>query len=131
MKQDRAQQLNTDTAYAEVNPGQFIISLRESVGWTQAQLARSCGIDPADLSKMEHNRRKVSSVWLILFMEAVHREKARLRRDQAFASDEQKRLYERHAVGLMQDLERLGMSDGKIEGVRETMSGLIKSVFAE
>lgn len=131
MKKDQVVQSNTRESHQEVKPGQYVIALRESVGWTQADLARNTGIDPADLSKMEHGRRKVSAIWLILFMEAVDREKARLRRDQSFSTDQQKRLYDRHAVGLLQDLQRLGMSDRKIEGVRETMSGLIKSVFAE
>lgn len=131
MNQDRAVQSNTVMSYQDVDPGQYIVSLRESVGWSQAELARKTGVDPADLSKMEHNQRKVSSLWLIVFMEAVRIEKDRLRRDYEFASDQQKRIYEQHAIGLVHDLERLGMSESKLEGVRETMSGLIKSVFAE
>lgn len=131
MNKDRAAQSNTGAFYMDVDPGKYIIALRESVGWSQADLARVTGIDPADLSKMERNLRKVPSVWLILFIEAVRREKDRLRRDQEFSSNEQQRIYERYAVGMINDMEALGMSERKIEGVRETMSGLIKSVFAE
>lgn len=123
--------LETTTAsYTSVNTGEYVVALRQSVGWSQADLARATGIDKSDLSKIEHNQRKLSSVWLILFQEAVDREKARLRRDTQFADEHAQRMFERYAVGMLQEMSDLGMSDSKIAGVRETMSGLIKSVFA-
>lgn len=129
MNKDRAAQSET-TSYNTIDLGQYVISLRESVGWSQADLARHTGIDPADLSKMERNNRKVTATWLLIFQEAVQREKTRLRKDQRFASMQEQRFYDRYVIGMMNDMEALGMSDSKIEGVRETMSGFIKSVFA-
>lgn len=131
MNKDQAAQSNTATHNSEIEPGQYIVRLRESVHWSQADLARNTGIDPADLSKMEHKQRKVSAIWLIIFTEAVNKEKERLRKDQQFSSAQQQRIYDRYTVGLLGDLQALGMSDSKIEGVRETMTGLIKSVFAD
>lgn len=130
MTQNHSQETIAGISYTDVDTGRYVIELRESVHWTQADLARATGIDKSDLSKIEHNQRKLSGVWLILFQEAVNREKERLRRDTHFTEDEAQRIYDRYTAPMLQEMHNLGMSDSKIAGVQETMSGLIKSVFA-
>lgn len=130
MAQNHTQETMTGISYTAVDTGRYVIDLRESVHWTQADLARATGIDKSDLSKIEHNQRKLSGVWLILFQEAVDREKERLRRDDHFTQNEAQRIYDRYTAPMLQEMHHLGMSDSKVAGVQETMRGLIKSVFA-
>lgn len=130
MAQDRAAQSHIDMSYTDVDTGAYVIALRESVGWSQAELARQTGIDKSDLSKIENNKRKLSGVWLIIFQEAVHREKNRIRSDYQFQTEQQQQIYNTITVKLLGTLEQIGVSESRIDGVRETMNGLIKSVLS-
>lgn len=130
MAKDFTTKSHTGVSYEDLDPGKYVIQLRESVGWSQAELARRIGIDTSDLSKVENNKRNPSGIWLILIYEAVQEEKDRLRRDTRFASEQEQRFYDNYVVKMLRDMQQLGMSDARIEGVRETMSGFIKSIFS-
>lgn len=131
MAKDRAAQSHNEMSRKRVDTGRYVVTLRESVGWSQAELARQTGIDKSDLSKIENNKRNLSGTWLILFQEAVAREKDRLRSDSHFETEQQQRIYNNFTVKLLDTLEQMGLSESRIEGVRETMTGLIKSVLSE
>lgn len=46
-------------AHAKLSTGEVIRMLRELKGWTQAELARRCGISPSNLSLLEHDRLEI------------------------------------------------------------------------
>ena len=46
-------------AYATLSSGEVIRMLRELKGWTQAELARRCGISATNLSLLENDRVEI------------------------------------------------------------------------
>lgn len=129
-KKDTEQQ-NQDNMHEEhVDVGAYIIALRESVGWTQADLIRHTGIDKGLVSRYESNQRKVSDENFVKIQRAVMAEKDRRLHDGSFTDPQGQYFYDQYIVGMLREMNHLGMSEARMEGVRESISGIIKSALA-
>lgn len=130
MAQDRTSKQNIDPM-EPVDVGAHIVALRDSLGWSQADLARWLDIDAANLSKIEHNQRRISAEKLLQIQTLVHREQEKRLHSGDFAMEQGRQLYEHIVPNLVREMNHLGMSQAKMDGIRESISGAIKSAFSD
>lgn len=108
---------------------EFVIDQRLSVDWTPADLARNAGIDTGNLSKLESGQRGADGITITRIVKAVNEEKER-RLHKASFLNEKERQYCNMVTDITIDMNRSGFSQPKIDGVRESMNGIIKGVLA-
>lgn len=107
----------------------FVIAQRESVGWSQADLCRATGMNAGNLSNLENANRGTSGYMMMNIVKAVMQERERRLGDASFLHDKE-RQYNEQIANIVRDLDRSGLSQTKVDGVRESMNGIIKSVLA-
>jgi transcriptional regulator with XRE-family HTH domain len=56
MKKHQASDFVPAKPRAKITTGEVIWMLRELKGWTQKELSSRCGINPSNLSQLEHDR---------------------------------------------------------------------------
>lgn len=110
--------------------GKFIVTQRESVGWSQAELARKIDYDVANLSKVESNRRGISGKKVVHIYNLVQKER-KDRQHQKSVQQQSMQKCANYADDMYRELHQGGMSVGKARGVQESVKAILKSAFTD
>lgn len=130
MREQTSEQQHNEQAQRERQEmAEFVIAQRESVGWSQADLCRATGMNAGNLSNLENAHRGTSGYMMMCIVKAVMQERERRLGDASFLHDKE-RQYNEQISNIVRDLDRSGLSQTKVDGVRESMNGIIKSVLA-
>lgn len=129
MNQDEQNNNSIDPS-ENADVGAFIVHLRESVGWTQAELARKMECDVANLSKVESNRRGISAKKLVYIYELVRQERKE-RQQQDAVQQQSLRKCANYIEDVYREILQSGMPEGRARVVRETMDALVKGTYSD
>lgn len=130
MNRQQTEQQYSDRTMERKAVGARVVQLRESVNWSPADLCRHTGIDSGNLSKIERGQKGIGSYTLLQIELAVEAERDRRLRDGSFTDAKGRYYMNEYVANMCKELGAEGISQTKVDGVRESMSGIIKSVLA-
>lgn len=110
--------------------GDHIKDLMNSVNWSPAELCKWADVDSGNLSKALKGEKGVTGYTLLMIQQAVQKEQ-RERRQRASFRDEKSEAVRRKVIPQMDDMmTRDGLSSDKVDGICESVAGIIKSAYA-
>lgn len=110
--------------------GDHIQDLLKSVNWQPADLCKWAGVDSGNLSKALKGEKGVTGYTLLMIQQAVQKEQKE-RRQRASFRDEKSEAVRRKVIPPVDDMmTRDGLSSDKVDGVCESIAGIIKSAYA-
>lgn len=110
--------------------GDHIAELLDSVNWQPADLCRHTDINSGNLSKVLKGEKGVSGYTLWQIEQAVQQQRE-LRRQRASFRDERSEAVRKRLIPPVNDMMvHDGLSSDRVDGVCESIIGIIKSAYA-
>lgn len=110
--------------------GEEIARLMASVNWSSADLCRHTDLNSGNLSKVLKGERGISAYNLMMVQQAV-REEQEIRRHRASFRDERGEAIRKKVLPQMSEMmTHDGLSPDRVDGVCESITGIIKSAYA-
>lgn len=110
--------------------GEYVSQLLLDVNWSPADLCKHTELNSGNLSKVLRGEKGISSYTLLMIQQAV-REEQKIRRQRADFRDEKSEAVRNKVIPPVNEMmTNDGLSPIKIDGVCESITGIIKSAYA-
>lgn len=126
----QAQDLAAVNAMQRAYVGNYIMQLMQSVNWTPADLCRYADMNSGNLSKVLRGERGITAYHLLRIQEAVAKEREIRRQRASFLDETSRSLHRSYVDPLCERMTSDGLSQDKVDGVYESVTGIIKSAYA-